>query len=74
MALRARSVSAFTARRAASELRRNLDSLLLKYTEEHPDVKATRHAIAQLRADARKSSGGGPCPLQYLLTHRASVV
>jgi len=41
------------------ELRRNLDSLLLKYTEEHPDVKATRHAIAQLQADGTKSSGGG---------------
>jgi polysaccharide chain length determinant protein (PEP-CTERM system associated) len=41
------------------ELRRNLDGLLLKYTEEHPDVKAARHAIAQLQADATKSSGGG---------------
>ena len=41
------------------ELRRNLDGLLLKYTEEHPDVKAARHAIAQLQADATKSPGGG---------------
>jgi polysaccharide chain length determinant protein (PEP-CTERM system associated) len=41
------------------ELRRNLDGLLLKYTEEHPDVKAARHAIAQLQADTTKSSGGG---------------
>jgi polysaccharide chain length determinant protein (PEP-CTERM system associated) len=41
------------------ELRRNLDSLLLKYTEEHPDVKAARHAIAQLQAEATKSSAGG---------------
>jgi len=41
------------------ELRRNLDGLLLKYTEEHPDVKAARHAIGQLQADATKSSGGG---------------
>jgi polysaccharide chain length determinant protein (PEP-CTERM system associated) len=41
------------------ELRRNLDGLLLKYTEEHPDVKAARHSIAQLQADATKSSGGG---------------
>jgi polysaccharide chain length determinant protein (PEP-CTERM system associated) len=41
------------------ELRRNLDSLLLKYTEEHPDVKAARHSIAQLEADAKNSPGGG---------------
>jgi polysaccharide chain length determinant protein (PEP-CTERM system associated) len=41
------------------ERRRNLDGLLLKYTEEHPDVKAERQAIAQLQADATKSSGGG---------------
>jgi len=34
------------------ELRRNLDGLLLKYTEEHPDVKAARQAIAQLQAEA----------------------
>src|SRR6516162_9796041 len=39
------------------ELRRNLDTLLLKYTEEHPDVKAARQAIAQLQAEATKSSG-----------------
>ena len=41
------------------ELRRNLDSLLLKYTEEHPDVKAARHAIAQLEVDAKNSPSGG---------------
>ena len=41
------------------ELRRNLDGLLLKYTEEHPDVKAARQAIAQLQAEATKSSSGG---------------
>ena len=41
------------------EIHRNLDSLLLKYTEEHPDVKAARQAIAQLEAEAAKSSGGG---------------
>jgi len=38
------------------ELRRNLDSLRLKYTESHPDVKAARQAIAQLQAEAAKSS------------------
>ena len=41
------------------ELRRNLDGLLLKYTEEHPDVKAARQAITQLQAEATKSSSGG---------------
>ncbi|MBV8131631.1 MAG: hypothetical protein JO282_03840 [Alphaproteobacteria bacterium] len=40
------------------ELHRNLDTLLLKYTEEHPDVKAARQSIVQLEAEA-KSSGGG---------------
>jgi polysaccharide chain length determinant protein (PEP-CTERM system associated) len=41
------------------ELRRNLDGLLLKYTEEHPDVKAARQVIAQLQAEATKPSSGG---------------
>jgi polysaccharide chain length determinant protein (PEP-CTERM system associated) len=41
------------------ELRRNLDTLLLKYTEEHPDVKAARQAIAQLQSEATKTPGGG---------------
>ena len=40
------------------ELRRNLDSLLLKYTEDHPDVKAARKQIAQIEAEGAKSSGG----------------
>jgi polysaccharide chain length determinant protein (PEP-CTERM system associated) len=38
------------------ELRRNLDTLRLKYTEDHPDVKAARQAIAQLQAEAAKSA------------------
>lgn len=47
------------------ELRRNLDSLRLRYTEDHPDVKAARQAIAQLQAEVAKSaaaekSGGTP--------------
>ena len=37
------------------ELRRNLDNLRLKYTENHPDVKAARQAIAQLQAEAAKN-------------------
>jgi polysaccharide chain length determinant protein (PEP-CTERM system associated) len=37
------------------ELRRNLDSLRLKYTEDHPDVKAAREAVAQLEAERTKS-------------------
>ena len=38
------------------EVQRNLDSLLLKYTENHPDVKAARQSIAQLQAEGAKSS------------------
>jgi polysaccharide chain length determinant protein (PEP-CTERM system associated) len=41
------------------ELRRNLDSMLLKYTEDHPDVKAARKQIAQIEAEAAKSGGAG---------------
>jgi polysaccharide chain length determinant protein (PEP-CTERM system associated) len=40
------------------EIRRNLDSLLLKYTEDHPDVKAARKQIAQLETEGAKSAGG----------------
>src|SRR4029077_18393984 len=40
------------------ELRRNLDGLLLKFTENHPDVRATRASIAQLQSEAGKSGGG----------------
>ncbi len=39
------------------DLRRNLDTMLLKYTEDHPDVKAARKQIAQLEAEAAKASG-----------------
>jgi polysaccharide chain length determinant protein (PEP-CTERM system associated) len=39
------------------EQRRNLDALLLKFTENHPDVRATRNAIAQLQTEAGKSGG-----------------
>jgi polysaccharide chain length determinant protein (PEP-CTERM system associated) len=38
------------------EIRRNLDNLLLKYTEDHPDVKAARQSIAQLQAEGVRSS------------------
>ncbi len=40
------------------ELRRNLDGLLLKFTENHPDVRAARQSIAQLQSEAGKSGGG----------------
>ncbi len=40
------------------ELHRNLDGLLLKFTENHPDVRATRQAIAQLQSEVGKSGGG----------------
>jgi polysaccharide chain length determinant protein (PEP-CTERM system associated) len=38
------------------DLRRNLDNLLLKYTENHPDVKAARQSIVQLQAEGARSS------------------
>jgi polysaccharide chain length determinant protein (PEP-CTERM system associated) len=41
------------------ELRRNLDTLLLKYTENHPDVKAARNSIIQLQAEGAGSSAVG---------------
>jgi polysaccharide chain length determinant protein (PEP-CTERM system associated) len=40
------------------EIRRNLDSLLLKYTEDHPDVKAARKQIAQIEAEGVRSAAG----------------
>jgi polysaccharide chain length determinant protein (PEP-CTERM system associated) len=40
------------------ELRRNLDGMLLKYTEDHPDVKAARKQIAQLESEGAKAAGG----------------
>ena len=43
------------------EIQRNLDGLLLKFTENHPDVRAARQAIAQLQSEVAKQSGGaGP--------------
>src|SRR6516164_6382728 len=42
------------------ELRRNLDSLRLKYTEDHPDVKAARQAIVQLQAEKSPAAAGKP--------------
>src|SRR5712691_6808419 len=38
------------------EIRRNLDNLLLKYTENHPDVKAARQSIVHLQAEGLGSS------------------
>jgi polysaccharide chain length determinant protein (PEP-CTERM system associated) len=40
------------------ELRRSLDGLLLKFTENHPDVRAARQSITQLQSEAGKSAGG----------------
>jgi polysaccharide chain length determinant protein (PEP-CTERM system associated) len=40
------------------EIRRNLDALLLKYTENHPDVKAARQSLVQLQAEAIVRRGG----------------
>ncbi len=41
------------------ELRRNLDGLLLKYTEDHPDVKAARQAISAAPGRGARASAGG---------------
>jgi polysaccharide chain length determinant protein (PEP-CTERM system associated) len=38
------------------EIRRNLDNLLLKYTDNHPDVKAAKQSIAQLQAEGARLS------------------
>ncbi len=48
--------------------RRQLDELLRRYTDQHPDVVAARRAITQLEQqrraelDARRNSGRGPAP------------
>ena len=39
----------------AQEQRKRLDELLGRYTEEHPDVIATRHLIEQLDAESRQT-------------------
>lgn len=41
------------------ELRRNLDTLRLKYTDRYPDVIATRKEIAQLQAELKRAGPGG---------------
>ena len=40
------------------QLRTQLDSLRLKYTDQHPDVVATREAIAETEADMKHSGSG----------------
>jgi polysaccharide chain length determinant protein (PEP-CTERM system associated) len=40
------------------QLRTQLDSLRLKYTDQHPDVIATREAIAETEADLKHSGSG----------------
>jgi polysaccharide chain length determinant protein (PEP-CTERM system associated) len=41
------------------ELRRNLDTLRLKYTDQHPDVIATRQEIAQVQSEMKRTGPGG---------------
>lgn len=38
------------------EIRRNLDNLLLRYTDNHPDVKAARQSIKQLEGEGARGS------------------
>jgi polysaccharide chain length determinant protein (PEP-CTERM system associated) len=42
-----------------ADLRKNLDALRLKYTDQHPDVIATRAAIAEVQAEMKSGSGSG---------------
>jgi polysaccharide chain length determinant protein (PEP-CTERM system associated) len=51
-----RSLSPDAARLA--QLRGQLDTLRLKYTDQHPDVIATRQAIAELEAEVKRSGSG----------------
>src|SRR5260370_21070274 len=44
------------------EDRRNLDTMLLKYTEDHPDVKAARKQIAQIEAEGAQAPAGAGQP------------
>src|SRR5215471_13479232 len=44
------------------ELRRNLDSMMLKYTDDHPDVKAAKKQMAQIESEGAKSSSGSGKP------------
>jgi polysaccharide chain length determinant protein (PEP-CTERM system associated) len=41
------------------ELRRNLDTLRLKYTDQYPDVIATRQEIAQLESEMKRTGPSG---------------
>lgn len=41
------------------QLRTNLDTMRLKYTDQHPDVIAAREEIQQLQAEIKRSGGGG---------------
>lgn len=52
-----RPVSAEEAR--LDQLRTNLDSMRLKYTDQHPDVIAAREEIQQLQSEIKRSGGGG---------------
>jgi polysaccharide chain length determinant protein (PEP-CTERM system associated) len=47
------NVDALQAQRQLQEARRQIDALLLRYTEQHPDVVAARRLVATLQAQAR---------------------
>ena len=60
MAAAAEEVSEIDSRIDA--LKRNLDTLLQRFTEQHPDVVGTRRVIAELEEQKSQGSGGtGMC-------------
>jgi polysaccharide chain length determinant protein (PEP-CTERM system associated) len=42
-----------------ADLQKSLDGLRLKYTDQHPDVIATREAITQVKSEMKRGSGSG---------------
>jgi polysaccharide chain length determinant protein (PEP-CTERM system associated) len=58
--------------RQLQEARRQLDGMLLRYTEQHPDVLAARRLVATLQAQAR--DGGGDAAQRQTLTQIPNLV
>ncbi|MBV8118432.1 MAG: hypothetical protein JO081_00650 [Alphaproteobacteria bacterium] len=47
-----------------AQMQANLDQLRLKYTDQHPDVIATRAEIKEFQAEMKHSAGGSGGPLK----------